>query len=1029
MDGYNLGMAAIRAPVLPAETLQTLLKTPNAELDSLVASFARRQDVSDALLLASPSLHAKLQQWLDGKGRFNDIQRVIARYLIRMAYRPTPFGTFSSICSWPLDRTTSVLPVLYSRSHLKLDVQLDSVAIERLKRWACVNESEFIEYFVNDTLVDRGDSYAYLSAGPSRPSLPIPFRKVVVDASPHLAHALSCARSGATKRNICEHLRGVFPTEDVESITHFVEDLIDQQILVCDHLHRIVTPDPSQWLEDQFPSSSRMGSVLGTINRCIRSMRDHGEVSAEQSIHKIREAAGALFNTSDIKSIVKVDLSGDLSGANTVPAPGFSDAVALVPTIVRETCVISRQTALKEFCQRFEARFGDAELPLADVADLLDSLGFDRRVVQAPLAKAIFGPAVKPTKRAAGQPSFDPLGLAKLIVKSDLYVDSTEALEGRMGEFPPELDDMLVNASVWNSAVDGSGSSNACSLEIRGIASGDPGRLYGRFTAGLPDLREFVSARVSRGGRQPVELVHLPKINLGNIMSREEVGSLQLGIRANVPREKEIRISDIMVRVRAGEVILRSVRHDTDIDLRMSNAHAFDSGPSIPIYRFLARVANQGCIIRLPSLRAISPTAKFVPGLIHRGVIIARASWHLTASECLELRRLDRAQAVSRLADIRREGNWPNPIALQVGDQVAPFNLDLEWMIDEFISEVGKMSGADLVEVFPRGLQPALRSEEGEHFHEIQIPLSRDATPARRTQSLFAPVSSRNVVMESWSEWAYMRLYVEPSDQDEVLAALTPVLMEAISAGKIRQYFFIRYYDDKGSHLRLRIKAKSPFSTAVSWELLATLFQQLSGRGLLHSVDSEAYVREVDRYGGDFNCKVCEDIFFCDSRVAIGTIQSAGTESKLWKQCLALMDSMLTATGVENDADRLEFARRASLGYQKEFRIQDRERARIRDVFKLVPRSRAELHAHWLPNFPSLAGLESDISMHWKRIASSQLSEEDLYRIRWSLVHMRVNRILSLAPRTEEAIMWDLLRRIYDRDVSRDTSAQAEVVG
>ncbi|WP_269058120.1 lantibiotic dehydratase [Xanthomonas translucens] len=998
--------------------MERLLNADSGGLEVLVREFSTRSYVNDALLFASPSLHSKMQKWLSGDGGFNNICESVARYLIRMSYRATPFGTFSCVSSWNPGQYPVGIPLLPSAAGLRKSVDLDSTVIQRLGLWVSSKERSLIQFHPNDTLVDLGEEYSYLSSAIAKSNRPTPYKKVIVEKSPYLCIALEAAGLGATLAEIHDCLTQHFAGDSSDEVWGFVGDLVDQQILVSDNLHRLITSDALHSLEEQLPEASGLRSFLLDLRREVASISGDCCGNTASSLGRIRTAVTEFVKTDDIRSIVKVDLCGEVKRVVPTHCNDFAKSLRCLETALSEACTIRRSTSLKGFCTRFESRFGSAELPLSYVADILDSLGFDRRVVQAPLAKAVLGTAKRSTRGTAANPSHDPLGLAGLALKGDLYIDATSLLSGRKDPLASEVSDLLVNASVWEGRkVDDSGAA-AKVLEVRGVSVGDPGRVYGRFTNSLPSLREYVEARAGRRGRVPVELVHLPKVNLGNILSRADIGSLQLGIRANVPNDRAIEISDLMVRVRAGEVLLRSKRLNQDIELRMSNAHAFNSSPSIPLYRFLACVANQGFEIGLPRLRSLAPNAPFVPGVSHRGIILSRATWRLTNAECDLLRRVSRKDARAYIAKLRSQNNWPNPIALQISDRVAPFNLDRDWMVDELIGELGKLNGADFVEVYPRNLQPALLSEQGRHFHELQLPLFRDAI-RRDALTSVEPVAVKDVVRPAWGEWAFLRIYVEASNQDSTILAIVPVLRSAASRGEIDQFFFIRYNDEGGEHLRLRVKTEGGSAAGATWRLLADTFERLALVGMIHSVNSDSYVREIERYGGEHNCSVCEEIFFHDTLIASEVAFSSPDESLMWKLCALLMDEMLGALGVESIEEKLSFARKASSNFQRELQIGERERSRIRGVFNLLPSSYNDFLNIRISQSHLLTEHAASIIGCWRRISTENLMAGDLYRMRWSLIHMRVNRLLNSGARTEEAILWDLLRRLYDREVAK----------
>lgn len=1011
--------AVIRHPVMSCSSMQFLINCESSELASTVKKMLGDQWVDEALAIASPSLHVRLTQWLAGGGDFSALERVLARYLIRMSFRATPFGTFSCVTTWHAARKSGDAqasaampwPHLPSRGNMKKVVSLDSRILSELAASVRSERSQSLRYFLNDTLYERSGDYLYMAMGGSKNLPATPYHTVSADKSVYLDALIELSARGVTRDELARGIRDRFPSETLEECEEFVDDAINQQILVTDHLHGIACEDGLALLRDHVGIESEMTPLLTKLSGLISppSVQATGlnELAAE-----VAELLATRIHVEKDTPKIKVDLAGELRDEVAIDPNAIAKGIS---GVISRMVKIRKSTKLDAFIKRFAERFGEAEVPVLEVAEMLDSLGFAHKVVNPPLVKMIMGMASpSPQKKAAGRSEIDSFGLLPGLIGDNLYVDVSSVL--------PRSDeansvDLVAWVAAWESdSQAGSPLTEGSVLEILKVGRTSGHRIFGRFAGVSAEIRNHLTCDDDPSGPLVAELLHLPHPKLGNVCSRVQLTPWHLGIRAGAPLDSALLLSDLTVRASHGILKLRSKAHRRDVLLQMSNAHAYPDAPSVPLYRFLASIANQGDFAELPNLRALAPSARFVPGLICDGVVISRASWRVPAEFCARLAKLSKFEARNALRSCAAADRWPNPVALVIGDQVSPFNLELDWMVDELATELKRSKGADLKEVYLDGMRPKLRSDEGAHFHEILVPL-RSMVPPRRPSKPACVEDWRDTVRSPWSNWAYLKLYVRPSNQDQVLRVIAPLLNKAVAEGALNKYFYIRYVDEQGEHLRLRLNLECG-AMAAAWTILGESFRELRDLGLLSSVATDSYVRELERYGGLRTMELCESIFCADSVLVMEHLHGAPDTGIAWEVGLALLDELIQATGLKSTAERLEFARKVSVDFQNEFRFDAKQKKRIGVAFRSLPSSLAEACSSRSASRDAEASLAA-IAELWSAISSDPgLVPSQIHRMRWSLVHMRANRIFNSMPRAQEAIVFDLLRRLYERDIA-----------
>lgn len=1019
------GLAVLRFPVLHSGTLDGLAAIGVEDLAETVRGYLSDPYIREAIYLASPSLYQKMCAWEAGESAFNGIPETISRYLLRMAYRATPFGTFSGVAHCHVAKCETAIKIP-PRERMRRLAQLDGSALSRLAL-RCVTDLSVragLRFSPNDTLFVNGDVVVFTAYARNKRGRRI-YRRVEIEFSPHVEAALEFARDGLTVMEIVSAIMLRFPGEaECDEAEAFVWDLVEAQVLCCDGLVDITDENGLDRLLEHLPAGSDLHTSISGIANALTDLDGEMPVNLPGVYASLADRLTDMQIRSDRGLPTKVDLYASADVESKLSA----DIVANVERVVNELVSITRKKGkLAEFMKSFSERYGDSEVPLPIVADQLEALGFSDRDASLPALSLMVRVDRKSTVQAAPANIGERI-LAFAVERMDeTYVDIAPLIDASPGRFSSGVEGATV--VVWFSLWSKGDAREQPVLEIRSVGSQDPGRVMGRFAHGLPAVAEYLREG-SRGARSPiVEIVHQPEDRLGNISARPALSDYEIRLRGGEPRRaRRLALDDLTVSVVRERVVIRSKLVGKAIDLRMSNAHAYDRQGNLPIYRFLNHVSNQDYAADLFSLRRRIPKAQFAPGLKYHGVIVSKPTWLISADDVAGLKKLPRAMlrdAFRALRNARRISDW---VALVQGDNIIPYHLDNDWMTDDLLKYVLKAGEAILTEVFPQGMQPHLRSDAGPHFHELQLALrtERSVLP----QPNVASVSHDGVVAPLWSRWAYFKLYVPPHLQNAVLAEMKPSIDRLLDASDIDGFFFVRYRDEGGAHLRLRFLASAGNAVERTLPVLRAAFDDLFGRGLVQKVSMDPYVRETARYGGDPRCASCEEIFCEDSRLvlqALPAMDPGNVDS--WRDAAAAVDCMLVSFGMTAIEQRLLFARRAAGDFAVEMKFASDERKRIGTLYAASkPLSLAQGHVPERADVASagiFAGGVPRIERIWAGVLSAPgpIASERLYGIQWSLIHMRLNRILNQDHRLQEAVIWELLKRTYATFVSRSDRA------
>lgn len=1000
----------VRFPVLNSSMTESLSSTSAEELPGLVRKALKDKRVREAIYLASPSMYTRLKRWEAGGGGFNEIPRKIARYLTRMSYRATPFGGFSAVgaCS-RADQTHLFLP---TAAQLKRLVQLDGRVLARIA--AKYGSSNKFPLTLNDTIVTSRNSAAFLSFVSDINGRRI-FSRTELEADDHLLFVLDIAKQPSKIDALVHKMVERFPEHSSTEVFSYIQQLVDAQLLCRDYLLDLTSDDVLESIATHVATHDDDSYAIDNVKECLSRIDQHGEIEPELHYENISEALRQMLGGEHrFTHVVKCDL---FAPSDSPQLTIDSSVVAKIEQAVNKLIKFQPPIGpLKDFILKFELRWGDAEVPLSQVVDALELLGFRNPSQRTELAKQV-RPRHASTSSVSNKAALENTLSNELCARDDLYLNIDDV--GDLPDAQASEAQLVAWVALWR---DSENEHAPPTVEITSVGVQAPGRLMGRFSYGIDDVKTYLRGMQGEcGDTITAEIVHIPQDGLVNVSSRPRLTRYEFRIRSSsLSRADELSLSDLFVSVRGGEVVVTSRSLKKRVNFVMSNAHTFDASYNAPIYRFVCSLCNQHPRAVWPSTRRILPNARYAPGLVYDDIIVSRPSWKLS---CRDLDRRSGSQDPIQRRKVLRallaDLHVPKWFSIVDADNSIPLNSDCDWMIDDLAKEVSSNDNVVLTEVFPRGLVPYASSSSAPHFHEILIPLRSDQQ-RNVTEATFFDVLPDPSVSPIFGEWVCIKIPCAAHHQNQALFEILPSLEEAIDSKHWSSFFFVRFIDQDGPHIRLRLKrARHNIGFPELPASLRSALLELSERSLTGHATVVPYIREVSRYGGEENCEVCEDIFYMDSQSVLNSLPRLGNDSDaVWARLVTAIDLLLSALGVETDESKLLFAERSCHDFRREMLFSLEERARIKKIY--------DCHIRPIKSFGSFSSEDpflesfrlchSSISTAWERSRPSAVRTNGLpdnYHVIWSIVHMRINRLMPAEQRLIEATIWELLRKRY----------------
>ena len=1076
------GFFVLRTPLLPLAEVTTWghgLQAPTARDDSGVLEEAvatdraqlrrRLEDIittpefRDTLFVASPSLAAAVDPWRkdpdSDKGRATE--RSLVSYVMRAAARPTPFGLFAGCTTGTIGARTCLRleGMNRYRRHTRLDMDYLWTLAEAVERDPGLREE--LEYRPNSSLYQVGDRLLFAEARQSRASRS--YRLVAVEATPYLMQTLARAQDGAR----LGALAAALVDEDVTraDADEYITELADSQVLVGDVRLQLTGPPTTDTFVatlDRYERSAGFARQIGAAVGALSAIDADGIGVPAERYRAVAAVLDGLPVSPEPSRFVQVDLAK--------PADEVTLGTAVVSELLRGVEVLHafsryrRHEGLRQFREQFTRRYETREVPLAQALDEENGIGFERS--SSPSAEVAPLLAGLPLRQDRDNPAqwirrdaflLDKLTRALAAGSSEITIEPAEAAAVRDSASPPLPDAFDVQAAL---AADGDqpAGSDDFQVVLHAVSGPSGARLLGRFLHADDELHELVRAHLAaeemvHPERVYAEVVHLPEGRVGNILSRPVLRGYEIPYLgcSGAPADRQLPLSDLLVSVQGGRIVLRSRRLGCEVVPRLTTAHNH-IWRSLGVYRFLCALQCQQVVPGIKWDWGPLGSAPFLPRVVSGRVILSRARWNLGEGELAAFREPRGAGMFAAVQRLRERLRLPRYLALAAGDNELMIDLDNVLSLETLAHEVRGWTSVPLVEMVPGPDQLCASGPEGQFTHQVIVPFvrpspqpttqpttqrtpkarratqpaTRRAThPARRSAA--APCTRR---FPPGSEWLYVKLFTGTATADQVLLPVAREIGSSLADGGADQWFFIRY-GDPDWHLRLRVHGTPDRLLHETLSLLHRVTAPMLDAGLLWRVQLDSYEREVERYGGEAGIRLAESAFHADSDAVLEVVRQlpgdAGAELR-WRVALRGIDLLFDDLGLTLEQKRA-VVQRARHGYGSEFGVDGTFSREVSRRFRQERSSvEAVLDSHRDPP-PELA--PSLQALHWRSIVLAPVAQElrdladagrlsvDLSELAMSLAHMHVNRMLRSAQRAQELVLYELLNRAYSSQAAR----------
>lgn len=1001
-----------RSAALPATTLDDWLECADAQSlrDELKKCFSQPW-WREALWIASPAL-AKRFQALGDSRLDDDWIDTLFKYLVRTCFRATPFGLFAAVNAGKISDTTEL--VLCEKDHWIRRIRLDSAYLltlidrilhdYRLESW--------MPYVLNSTLYRLGDTIRYHVARQNTGEHA--YVHAEIEWSAPIQHVLELCRHPCTVETLLERLSDSFPNAPREQLTAFLENLITKGILVSALSPPVTSSDALTEFLARFPAPTRctnlhrIRTLLQTANGSLVGEPEHSAVAVAAAINE--------GESEPTESCLQVDtmLSASVLTLSRADVEAVSDAMDVLWMLSESDAGDSE--SMDRQAPRFLERWGEALVPLAIVADEEIGLDFGGTDNSMPdhLRELDLRPARQPARRDRADSSnwiyrrvLRAIAANEeevVIGKSDLAAVETTAT----AEQPPRS--ISATLSVYQAP-----ESRDRVLWIEGVTNSATS-MIGRFCSTSPSIealaRQIADEEQKQCGDSVLaEIVHLPRPRLGNITARPVLRMYEIpyaGV-SGAPEEHQLPLDDLFVGVdRSQTFYLWSVRLQRRVIPVLSCAHNFGLENGLRTYRLLCSIAHHGRRFFKPLLPGATNLPR-VPRIRFGRCILRVASWHVEQDEFDSLKTSRNDE--SSFAEWANQRRIPRLTTYGRGDQTLVLDLRNPWLRTVFLTTRHHFP-IILREASPAQLPSAARDIHGRPYrHEIVLPFVSAAHDLVSPPS-WTPMADDVRRFAPGSQWLSLKIYIGAQSAERLLSnGLAKIVQMHKALTKGQPWFFLRYADPD-IHLRVRFSGPRDLLLERILPAVHDWLDTMLSANIVQRVQSDTYVPEIRRYGGEAAMPLVEQLFHADSAMHVSALRDPRLQNVETRLIFGVRSAWNTLDDFGfDDEEKLSLLTQRSGDMIAEFGGSSRLKKQIGDHYRHL-QSRIELPDSAFQDFlEERSHAQRPIADALHDLQQNTLLKTNLTAIVASLIHMSLNRLFVSHPRQQEMLVYEFARR------------------
>lgn len=839
-----------------------------------------QESFAEAVALASPVLADQVSracaEQCDDARRMRRTVMSVARYLLRMTGRSTPFGLFAGVATAGFGPQPAARWGRRHRAVVRADAEWLAAVVTVLEE--CPALVGGLPVVVNNLCTVRGDRLVLPLQERTAENQRGADQAVLIDVSVRRTRAVDAtvryAREPIVLSDLVGKLAADFPTTPTAVIQGRLIELVRLRMLLTSLRPPMTATDGLGHVLAQLcdVGAEAVPPVAGRV-RALRAVEDaiarHNRTADAglQRDQRVRLAEQMRLVNGRVEQAMMVDLRLDLDV--TLPESVARDAAAAAAALTRLTPYPHGLPGWREYHGGFLERYGvGAVVPLLDLLDPDTGPGYP--------ATYRGSERTEPTAPVSDRDRrlLTLVQTATMAGRDEIALDdpTITALGGdAVGvQAPPHVELFVqVHADSGTALLRGE-----FTLVVTGAARA-AGATTGRFLDLLDEHHQqrlgaaYARVATARAGATLAQLSCPPlRARSQNVARARAVLPRVISVgEYREPTADALRLPDLAVGGDVDGLYLLSLTSRQLIEPTALNAVEFRH-VSQPLARFLCEVVRARTAVYMPFSWGAAGCLPFLPRLRYGRIVLAPARWNVSAADLP-----DRGASWPRwrdgLAAWRRRFRAPAQVYLVETDNLLPLDLDQDPHLVLLRSHLDRYGAARLDEAPPAGGYEWI----GGHTHEIVVPLTATAQPRPAPAHLAGvrPVDREDGHLPGASPWLFAKLYGSTVRQTELLTELAAHLS---GSNPVVEWWYVPYCDPE-PHLRVRVRLPSADDYGPAVRRLGVWSAGMRRQRLLGRLQLDTYGPETGRYGHGEAMVAAERIFAADSAATLAQRQLA----------------------------------------------------------------------------------------------------------------------------------------------------------
>lgn len=846
--------AMLRMPAAPV-ALAEATRVDLADAPGVLRAALTDPVVREAVELSSTALASALRAMEAGRADQRTVDRAartVARYLLRMAGRPTPFGLYSGVAVAAFDDVTKVRLGTAHLKGVRVDAGWLTTLVTRLERDPRVLGT--LRVVANDLCFTRGDRlvlpYVSHDLGEELGSA----RELSVRRTPPVAMTIDRAHEPVTFTALADELTSAFPRASGAAVQKMLNGLVAKDMLLTDLHPPLAGTDLLDHVIDRLAAVPDLPE-LAALREARTLLATYADAPIGGGLAHWDRAVAALraIEPTD-RAPIQVDLR--LDAEVRVPRQVAAEAARAAEVLARLGAAGPELPQLTQYRDAFVERYGtDRLVPLADLVDPERGLGVPAGYRLPDGERRLDFGAAAPTpldNTLAALAQRAMLGGDLEVVLDDDLVD---ALALRHPDAPvPDSAELCVRVLAESAHQLDEGDFQL--VVARSVGAPNAGEMFSRFAYLFAE--QPISAAPDQPDLLAAQLVFRPfHGRLANVLQGPQVcdHTLTVGTFAERGRDDVLGLADLAVGIDGDRLFLAAPALGAEV-LAVSPHRAnitYSTANVVRLIREIAVSAHRG--LYAWSWGAIAGRLPMRPRVRYGRTVLAAATWQ--ASKLMRDAGLPWAEWSAELDAWRARWRVPERVQAVDGDSCLELDLSSELHRRLLRDELARRPETIVGEVLGG---PEDTGWLDGHTAELVVPM-RGVGPRRTAPRIVAQAPPRRHL--PGGEWLYAKLYASAARHHELLTEHVGRL--DIDADR---WFFIRYADPD-PHLRLRFHGRQG-------KLLPGLHawaEELCAEGLANRLVLDTYEPETARYGGPELMTAAENAFRADSESVLDQLR------------------------------------------------------------------------------------------------------------------------------------------------------------